>query len=462
MDVIAKVRATIKKHSMLQTGERVLVGLSAGPDSTCLLMSLVTLATEYGIALDAVYVDHGLRPAEIPDEITFCKDLCEELGVGFAVRRADVKGAVEREGTNKQETARDLRYAIFEEHAREIKAHRIALGHTLDDQAETFIMHIIRGTGLKGLGGIPPVRGAIIRPMIEVEKREIIAMLEAEGAAYMVDSSNLGEDYLRNRLRSHLMPMLQEMNPNIVPTMGHTAEILRDEDRYLEYTVNKTMMRLITRKSARSIELFSSPMETLDRVIVRRVLRRAVEATEGLRALGYVHIEEVIKLVHEGKAGDRVYLPHDIRAIKKYSTLLITSEEPLSLGHYTLAAPGEQVFLKEAALMLRAEVSDSPVEDETEDSFRMIFDAEKAALPITIRPRAEGDHFCPKGFGGKKKKLQDLFVDEKVPRDERDAVPVVTSGGEIIWVVGMRSDERFRVTPETKRFLILELKQARG
>ncbi len=460
MDLIAKVRATIKKHSMLQGGERVLVGLSAGPDSTCLCMALVTLAAELGIALDAIYVDHGLRPKEIPDEIKFCEDLCEGLGIGFTVRHADVLGAVENMGLNKQEAARDLRYAIFEEHAREIGAHRIALGHTLDDQAETFIMHIIRGSGLKGLGGIPPVRGPIIRPMLEVEKREIIAMLEAEGAAYMVDSSNLGEDYLRNRLRSHLMPMLKELNPNIVPTMGHTAEILRDEDRYLEYVVNKTMMRLVTRKSKRSIELFSSPMETLDRVVVRRVLRRAVAETEGLRALGYVHIEEVIRLVLGGKAGDRVYLPHDIRAIKKYSTVLITSEDPIRLGTYTLAAPGEELPLKEVSLMLTSELTDTAPEDETEDSFRMVFDAGQVAFPLTVRPRAEGDHIYPKGFG-KRKKLQDLFVDDKVARDERDAVPVVVSGGEIIWVVGLRSDERFRVTPETRKYLILELKQAR-
>lgn len=459
MDVISKVRATLKKHSMLTGDERVLIGLSSGPDSTFLCTALATLSPEYRIALNAIYIDHGLRPDEIPAEIEFCEDLCQGLGIEFTVRRADVTGYVEQTGLNKQEAARELRYSLFEEHAKEVGAHMIALGHTLDDQAETFIMHILRGTGLKGLGGIPPVRGPIIRPLIEIEKSDIVAWLEADGSAYMIDSSNLKDDYLRNRLRSTLMPMLREINPNIVATMGHTAEILRDEDRYLEYTVNKTMMRLITRKSHRSIELFSGPLATLDRVIVRRVLRRAVEATEGLRSLGYVHIEEIIRLLQEGQAGDRVYLPHDIRAIKKYSTLLLTSEEPVKLGQYTIDSTGVKVVLREISLVLSADINGGPEGEEQENSQRIVLDADKVAFPLVVRARMDGDHFYPKGFG-KKKKLQDLFVDEKVPRDERDAIPVVLSGGEIVWVAGIRTDDRFKVTPETKRYLVLEAKQS--
>lgn len=462
MDLIAKVRATIKKHDMLQGGERILIGLSGGPDSTCLCMALSTLAPEYKLTLHAIYVDHGLRPTEIPAELEFCETLCEEFGITFATRKVDVLGKVQREGLNKQEAARELRYGIFDEHARQISANRIALGHTLDDQAETFIMHIVRGTGLKGLGGIPPVRGPIIRPMIELKKSEILQMLEVNGAPYMVDSSNLKDDYLRNRLRSQLMPVLRDLNPNIVATMGHTAEILRDEDRYLEYTVTKTMMRLITRKTSTAIELFSGPLEVLDRALIRRILRRAVEATEGLRLLGYVHIEEMLKLIHEGRAGDRIYLPHDIRVIKKYSTLLITSDAPVTLGSYTYNTPGDLLVLMEASLVLRATVSDIPEDAEPENSMTMVLDADKVTFPLHIRPRADGDYFCPKGLGGKRKKLQDLFVDEKVPRDERDAVPVVLHAtGEVMWIAGIRSDERFALSAETKRFLTLDLKQSR-
>ncbi len=457
MSLVEKVSETIRKYSMLSGGETVLVGLSGGPDSVCLISILHALAPEMELRLRAVYVDHGLRPEETPAEIEFASDLCLKLDVPFGVKQISPGPYAKEQGLSLQDAARTMRYEALEEAADESAAHRIALGHHLDDQVETFFMHILRGSGPRGLSGIPPVRGKIIRPLIETERKEIEAFLDGEGISYVVDHTNLKHDYLRNRLRAIIMPVLKEVNPGIADTIARTTEILRDEDRYLELQVTKTLMRLISRKTDNSVELFLTPLEGLDTAILRRVLRRAVEATEGLRAITFRHIEDIMHLIKAGSAGDRLYLPRDVRAIKKYSTVLLTSEPPQKLGTYTIS-PGEEISLREAGLVLSAYLEEEVPASESADV--VVLDADKTSPQLTVRSRREGDYFYPEGFG-KKKKLQDFFVDEKVPRDERDAVPIVASGENIVWVAGMRADDRFVRRKDTKRSLVLELKRRR-
>lgn len=457
MSLIERTAETIKKHSMLSGGETVLVGLSGGPDSVCLITVLHALAPDLDLKLHAVYVDHGLRPEETPEEIEFASDLCLKLGVPFGVRRIDPKPHAGKHGLSLQDAARTLRYEALEEAAAEAGAGAIAVGHNLDDQVETFMMHVLRGSGPRGLSGIPPVRDNIIRPLIEIERKEIEEFLDSEGISYITDPSNLKHDYLRNRLRADIMPVLKKINPSIPETLARTTEILRDEDRYLELQVTKTLMKLITRMSDASIELFLVPLENLDRVILRRVLRRAVDATEGLRGISFRHIEDIMHLIKEGSAGDRLYLPRDVRVIKKYSTLLLTSEPPQKLGTYGIG-PGEEVALREAGLVLTATLEEKA--PAITDSDTAVLDADKLEFPLELRARRDGDYFCPEGFG-KRKKLQDYFVDEKVPRDERDTVPIVTSGDDIVWVAGMRADDRYVAGGSTKRFLVLQIKRLR-
>ncbi len=456
MNLLERAAATVSRHSMLAGGETVLVGLSGGPDSVCLLTLLHRLAPDLNIKLHASYVDHGLRPEETPEEIEFCRDLCGQMHVPFIVKKIDVAPYAEQRGLNKQDAARTLRYGALREAAREAGADRIALGHNLDDHIETFLMHILRGSGPRGLSGIPPVRDEIIRPLIETERREIEEFLESEGISYIIDSSNLRHDYLRNRLRATIMPALKELNPAIMDTISRTTDIIREEDRYLEAAVTKALMRMISRKSDTSIELFLAPLENLDRVLLRRLLRRAVKDTEGLRGISYTHIEDVMDLIKHGQAGDRLTLPRDVRVIKQYSTVLITNEPPKKLGTYVLE-PGGEAVLKEAGLLIRASLSTEPCGT---DRRTVVLDTGKLALPLTVRSRRKGDFFYPEGFG-KKKKLQDYFVDNKVPRDERDTVPIVTSGGDIVWVAGMRADERFLPDGQAETYLVLELKRLR-
>ncbi len=453
MKLLKKTVNTIKKYSMLSEGDRVLVGLSGGPDSVCLTVILDELKDNFNLSLHAVYVDHGLRP-EAKDEQIFCKALCDRLGIGFYSKSVDVRGYVKERKLNIQEAARELRYQVFEEVSIQIKATKIALGHNADDQAETVLMRLLRGAGSKGLGGIPPVRGKIIRPMIEIERGEIEKFLDISSTPFTIDSSNLKIDYLRNWLRLKVMPELKKQNPALVYSIDRTAEILRDEDAYLEIIVTKTLMRLISRKTDKTIELFIIPLENMERPILRRVLRRAINEIKDIRGVDFVHIEDIIELIKKSKSGDMLNLSNGIRAIKRYSTLLLTTEVSSSLKTHLLDIPGE-LFLEECGTVFKTEISES-IEDTFDGKNTAVFGYDSLSLPLSVRMRQDGDYFYPSGFG-KRKKLQDFFVDNKVPRDKRDTVPIIVSGKDIIWITGYRMDERFTAKKGTKRFLIIRI-----
>jgi tRNA(Ile)-lysidine synthase len=449
---------TIRKFSLISDREKILIGLSGGPDSVCLLHILKEIQDYMKLDLIAIYIDHGLRPDETPHEIEFSRELCDKLQVTFLLKSIDVKNYSETQKINKQEAARNLRYWMLEETAFTTKADRIALAHTADDQAETVFMRIMRGSGPTGLGGIPPKRGNIIRPLIETSRDEIESFLDDNNITFLIDSSNIRKDYLRNKIRLSLFPLLKEINPDIVKTLSKTSDIFRDEERYFGTIVTKTLMKMISRKTESRIELFLTPFEIMDTVIMRRVLRRALDETKSLRGMGLLHIEDIMKLIRNGNPGDRIYLPKGIRVIKEYSTLIITAEAPQKLGVYRLDVPGE-VVLKESKAVIKTfleEGNDTFVDGKT----MIVLDAEKTGTSLAIRPRMRGDFFYPIGFG-KKKKIQDFFVDQKIPRDERDRVPLVLSGDDIIWVVGYRGDERFKVTENTKSIVLLEVKKAR-
>lgn len=483
MGIIEKVKDTTQKHSMLSQQDRILVGLSGGPDSVCLLIILNQIKAEFSLDLFAAYIDHGFRPHETPYEMDFCKELCNSLSIPITIRSIDVKSFVKEKSINKQEAARELRYSTLDKVAIEVNANKIALGHNADDQTETILMRLFRGTGPSGLSGMPPVRGQnrehkgrgsdismvlskeinIIRPLIEIERDEIEQFLESEGIGFVVDSSNFRDNYLRNKIRHSIIPEIKKINIDFIKTISKTANIFRDEERYFEIFTAKALIKLVASKTANVIELFLAPLEATDAVLLRRVLRRAINETTGLSEIGFTHIENIINLIKSGRSGDRIYLPKGVRAIKGYSTLIITSEKPAHLGTYVMNAPSklDEIILRESSMVIHFAITDidniDKIKDYVDDKKIALIDAEKVHFPLIIRGRLPGDYFYPSGFG-KRKKIQDYFVDEKIPRDERDAVPLLTCNNNIVWIIGYRLDERYEVDKNTKRVLKLESK----
>jgi len=244
-------------------------------------------------------------------------------------------------------------------------------------------MRLTRGSGPAGLSGIPVRRGNIIRPLLEVERREIDRFLKERDIVPVMDSSNLKEEYFRNMVRMSVMPVLKRSNPNLVHSLCHTMAILQEEERYFGVLVTKTLMKLISRKTDRRIELFLSPMEAMETIILRRVLRRAIQETEGLRGIGFGHIENIIGLIRHGTAGNRITLPRDIRVIREYALLVITSEEPHRIAEYALTVPGEAVIVG-AGLVLTATFEQS-AEQQGDGRTNVLLDADSMKLPLRVR-----------------------------------------------------------------------------
>ncbi|UCF86848.1 MAG: tRNA lysidine(34) synthetase TilS [Nitrospiraceae bacterium] len=451
MELKEKAIQTIKRHSMLQEGDAVLIGLSGGPDSVCLSVILEEVRDNFNLSLHALYVDHGLRPEESRDEETFCEGFCDEYGIDFHSEKIEVKAYAEESSINIHEAARELRYDAFERTALKTKASKIAVAHNADDQSETVLMRLVRGAGRRGLSGIPYMRGNIIRPLLDIRREDIEKFLSEKQIQFVTDSSNLKTEYLRNRLRQEIIPILRKDNPSVTDSINRTADILREEERYLDIATTRTMMRLITRKTDESIELFLTPLMTIDRAILRRVLKRALSEIGADRGIELTHVDGVIHLIKDNRSGDMINLPKEIRAVKSYSTLLLTKEVFPGLQTQYIDVPGE-TLIGEKGLTIISQLSDKAVEITNRDA--AVFDFERLVLPLQLRKRREGDFFYPAGFG-RRKKLQDFFVDEKVPREERDSVPIIVSGEDIIWVAGYRADDRFKVTDRTEKCLRL-------
>lgn len=458
MNIDQRVLDTIAKYSMIRPGDHLLVGLSGGPDSTCLLHMLHRLGSNLNTSLSAIYIDHQLRPSETPDEISFCEQTCSRLDIPFTAIQIDVKGYSNDNRLNTHEAAREMRYEIFRKHAAEINAQKIALGHNADDQAETIIMRLLRGTGPSGLSGIPPVRGNIIRPIIETSREEIMSMLNAEGINFVIDSSNLKDVYTRNRIRSSIMPAMKRINKSFLSVLERTTEIFRDEESYFEIQVTKSLMTLIRSKTDTRIELLLVPLESMHTAILRRILRRAVDETRDLRGISFLHIEEIVKLIKTSASGARIYLPGGLRVIKDYSTLIMTSESPAVMDEYIMDSPSEVILRDASCIITATQLSmDEYNKDQHRPATTAYINAAKILWPLVIRRRQNGDLFYPLGMS-KSKKLQDFFVDAKVPRDERDTVPIVTSNNNIVWVAGHRIDDRYKVEKSTESILKFEIK----
>ncbi|MGA2192885.1 MAG: tRNA lysidine(34) synthetase TilS [Nitrospirota bacterium] len=456
--LVDNVRDAVLRHRMLSPGQRVLAAVSGGPDSVAMLHVLAGLAPEFGLSLAVAHLDHGFREESVA-EAAFVAKMAEKHGFPFVTERADLKTALKIRPANKQSAARDARYEFLYRAAAGLKADRIAVGHTADDQAETYIMREIRGSGARGLASIPPVRDKVVRPLIYATRKLVIEYLDDNGIKYVTDPTNLRPDYLRNSVRLRLMPMLKEYNPNIVETLGHCAEIMRAEDEFLDRYVADLLPGLVASNEGAvslNIELFKD----LPEAIKRRVMRHAICAVKGdLLGIGYAHLIDAAHSAVECATGRGYDLPGGVRVERSYGNMLVFLRDNRGEGlkfEEVLPVPGS-VSIPE--LGIEVEATADGVKGADTGTATAVFDLEKMRGRLVVRNRRPGDFFFPVGMEGKKK-LKKYFIDEKLPRSERAGTPLLDCEGQIAWVMGYRVDRRFSAGEGTKKPLLVRFHKA--
>jgi tRNA(Ile)-lysidine synthase len=453
-----KVKRTLSRHQMISEGDSVIVAVSGGPDSVCLLHILHELKDELHVHLVVAHFDHGLRPAEDEGETDFVRGLARFLELPFETAKGRL--LAKRTRGSREEVARNARYSFLERVRKKHKARKIALGHNLNDQAETILMRLLRGSGPSGLTGIPPCRdGEIIRPLIEIERSEIEKYLRAKKLLSVTDSSNLKTDCLRNKIRLELMPLLETQQPRLAHLMGQTAELLRDEDDYLERCAEAWLKKEATRNRVNTLQLSIASFLSLPVALRRRVTRKVIgKMKKDLRRISWDHIAAIQRLTQAKKPQAALTLPGGLAVKRTYDHLIFSTagKRKRRPFHHRLDGPGTY-DLEEIGRRLSLE----PIKNRRGlslggSAWTAFVDAETLRFPLTLRPFKAGDRFIPFGMRGHKK-LKDFFVDLKVPLEQRHSTPILCCDDTPIWVCGFRIDDRFKVTSETKRVMKLSL-----
>lgn len=453
-----QVQKTIGKYELLQPGERVVVAVSGGPDSMALLRVLWELRQEYRLSLIVAHLNHGLRP-ESEEEKIFVQKATAALGLPFFSQRTDVRAWQRKENLTLQEAAREARYSFLTEVAQKHKAGKVALGHTADDQVESVIMRFLRGSGTRGLAGIPPVRGGIfIRPLIECWRQEIEDFLRERKITYLIDSSNRTLQFLRNRIRHELMPLLKEYNPNLPHTLWQMAAIFRTEEEYWEDFLKAQFLSFVRQQKKETLTLDIPLLQNQPLAIQWRVIRQAIRECLGhLRRIGFVHIMEITRLITSEEPNKSLFLPHGLRVLKSYQALTFSRHpEQISPFVYQVSGPGYLEIPEIGRGMYFAIIPRPPLEKERGVSHIALIDFDGVDFPLTVRSFRPGDRLQPLGME-KEKKIKDLFIDLKIPPAQRLKTPILLKDEQVLWVAGLCLDQRARVKPETKRVLRVEI-----
>jgi tRNA(Ile)-lysidine synthase len=455
--ILKKVTDTITEYRLFEPGDRVLVAVSGGADSTALLYLLHSKQAELKISLHVAHLNHLLRKGDAELDQKYVEGMAQKLGLPVTTEAQDVAELAELEGKGIEEAARQARYAFFDDLAHRVGANKIAVGHTADDNVETFLMRLLRGSGLKGLCGIPTRRGNIVRPLIKVWRREIEDYVGALKLVPRRDHTNYESKYLRNSVRLKLIPQLKIYNLNIKEIILQTILLLTEDHQYLENTTDQVLEAVMDERSGDRIVIDIEKIRRYDLPIQGHVIRRAIERIKGnLTELTFQHIRDILGKLASTERW-QLHLPGGIVVLGEREELSVCREKPklpaaLPFARQ-LAVPGE-TEIPEIGKKIRVSFTENI--DKGADPAVAFIDYDSLAKEVLVRNRLPGDRFSPLGLKGTKK-LQDFFIDEKVPAGERDSVPIVESGGKILWVAGFRIDEAAKVAGAGARILKMEL-----
>lgn len=456
--MIQKVKNTIEKYNLLQKSDRIVVALSGGPDSTALLVALHALSPEMDWELIVAHFNHGLRGRQSEADEKFSYELAQKLGLPFFSERMDKK--ISQKGISPEDFYRRQRYNFLEKIARYHKAQKIALGHNLQDQAETVLLNLLRGSGLAGLKGILPTRDAkFIRPLIETSREEIISFLEKSGIAYCRDSSNESMMYLRNQIRRELIPYLKEKyNPKIEENLARMAEILRVEDDFIQKQVEKVCRSRFVQQNQNCTSLKIGFLNKLSPAIRWRLFKTILEdLSPAKNGISFLHVMSVDNLTQKGETGKKIILPFKIEARREYDALVLerkTARMKRIKYKYVIDVPGT-VYVKERNLTVKTRLLRKRGLDFTKKNI-MFLDGDKIKWPLVIRNRRDGDRFQPLGMHGRQK-IKDFFINNKVRVDERDKIMLFADKLSVIGIENMHISDRVKITNETKNVLKLDM-----
>ena len=450
-------------------GETVLVAVSGGADSLALLYGLHALRQKLNCHLHVVHLNHCLRPDANADA-DFVRQHAEHLSLPYTIQQVDVFHLAKQWKRSVETAGRRARYQFYNAVCSETDATKVALGHHQDDTAETVLMNLMRGTGSTGLKGITPVRDTkFIRPLIGFTRQKIEAFLTSISIGPRHDSTNTDTRYLRNRIRHELIPTLENnYNPNIKAALSRTADVLSAESEYLDTVARAAFETCQIQVSKETIILDRRKFQQHHTALQRRILRQSVTEIFGdVSDLYFAHCEAMLSLI-EGEAPNAVLpLPNDLRFRRAYQRLIF-ERKTIEIGSfsYPIAAPGK-TFIKALNAEITAELADGTSNRTStlpDGKFEAIFDYQKLrkafaepfseAIPLIIRNRRQGDRFQPYGMQGRKK-IKDFFIDAKVPRHERNNIPLLVCGDRVLWVIGYTTHESFKIEPHTQHYLYL-------
>jgi len=457
--LVAKVEATIHKHHLINSGDRILVSVSGGPDSVALLSILQELKDEFQWNLEVAHINHKLRGKESDKDLEFVKKLTAKYGLQFHSTTVNTKRFAKDKKLSLEDAARQIRYNFFEKTAQKIKADKIALGHTQNDQAETILMRLFRGAGTLGLSGIPIKRGKFVRPLLEVSREEILKYLKQNKLSYRIDKSNLTAQFLRNRIRAKLLPWLKkEINPEIISTLNRTATILNEIEQFLDKETKKIFEKL-AQTGKNKILINRQKFSNLENIFKKNLVRYSWrKLTAEIYPLEFKQVERVLDLVETGQVGKRVNLKNGYWA-ELNSKHLVIFKKQLKKYKIPVKFPGE---FKLNGHNLKARIIERnklPEKIRTKSENQAYLDWEKLKGTLNLRGYLPGDKFQPLGMKGNQK-LSDFFVNSKIPRYKREEILLLTSKKKIAWIVGQRISDEFKITNKTKKVLALQFSDA--
>jgi tRNA(Ile)-lysidine synthase len=487
--LLDRVRLSIERNHLLSVGETVVVGVSGGPDSLCLLHALCQLKQEYRLALHVAHLHHGLRGADADADAGFVQVLAADWGLPCTLERADVHSLAREQHLSIEEAARRARYTFLWEVAETVGAGIIAVGHNADDQSETVLMHWLRGSGLAGLRGMLPRTSLsdyrllgilespgptssvwLVRPLLEVTRDEIEAYCQFNALAPRFDQSNLDTTYFRNWLRREVFPLLAQHNPNVKEVIRRSALVLADDYALLRSVLEETWPQVVVEQAAGRIVFDLKAWRHLPTSLKRSTLREAIHCLRrSLRNINFLHVENAHLVARDGTTGEQATLPQGLVLTVGYDRLTISEAgdaEPQpnwpllspKCAPVAVTIPGTTP-LRESGWSLVAEVvsrADLPAGWESNaEPWRAFLDTQAVGRSLWLRTRQPGDRFQPLGLGGHSVKLADFLTNEKVPLGVRDLLPLLDGKSGIAWVCGHRLDDRARVRDGTREVLIL-------